>query len=705
MSLVALASTFRDGSQLRAQDKWILNELRRFCPKPLSTILRSDPSTAMQLVSMGGGLSIVGGDMFGGSIQCMDEEDDWVEASLTQSQSQSSGGRRQVDADVLKQIGDELTMYFLESSEYVWLWKNRRSATATPNLHAALSRALLRFLQLDDLMRDNGAVLAAWCDLLRCITEEKVFSATKLMGSSKFERSLGACLALLDPLRRQIQDLASSRRCDEDEDTMMNAYVGSFGQGDSVVPYITLNHILLGRPGLGFATSSLSRFSQYSAGYTDTRTFVEDVVADMAGGLAFAAGFVSTDSPLLGAYLNVVVCEAVRGLFVAGGRIVGRSREERSLACAYAMLGLNPQGVHLYTPSRIEQQLRYALYNCGDRHPVMIWTGYLYIKKHQYPELWNPYQADREAIDVLGLEPFQVHSLEVIRSAYNQKSEGLAEDSAESMALAHAYKHLSEKLLEGRYNYDFLNVLGQGTFGRVTAGAELDGGGRVAIKSMTKLFLPRYMWENEARQMKCCEHPNVVKFHSMYEDDRLFYLVLEYCSRGDLMKYIDNTPNIPLEKAFGYTKDTLRGIAHIHSLRVCHRDLKPHNVLISEDGICKLADFGLSVEIPDGRFLRTRRIGTLLFMAPEMFSAEPLYSLPVDVWAMGCILYVLLTGFFYTAENASKTRHHLQKWPEHLQTLCWHMLEQSQHARPSANEALAICDFTSTPACVIDLFT
>lgn len=128
-------------------------------------------------------------------------------------------------------------------------------------------------------------------------------------------------------------------------------------------------------------------------------------------------------------------------------------------------------------------------------------------------------------------------------------------------------------------------------------------------------------------------------------DDNRLYLIFEFLSM-DLKKYMDSLPSermLDSELVRSYMYQITAAILFCHRRRVLHRDLKPQNLLISKDGLIKVADFGLgrSFGIPVRNY--THEIVTLWYRAPEILLGSPRYSCPVDVWSLGCIFSEMVT--------------------------------------------------------------
>jgi eukaryotic-like serine/threonine-protein kinase len=150
----------------------------------------------------------------------------------------------------------------------------------------------------------------------------------------------------------------------------------------------------------------------------------------------------------------------------------------------------------------------------------------------------------------------------------------------------------------------------------------------------------------EAEAVAKLQHPNIVQIHSIGEADGLPFLELEYLPQGSLDRTLDGTP-WPARRAATLIEALARGVSEAHRLEIIHRDLKPGNILIAADGTPKIADFGLakSLNMESGLTATESIMGTPSYMAPEQAEGKNKQVGPlVDVYALGAILYELLTG-------------------------------------------------------------
>lgn len=136
-------------------------------------------------------------------------------------------------------------------------------------------------------------------------------------------------------------------------------------------------------------------------------------------------------------------------------------------------------------------------------------------------------------------------------------------------------------------------------------------------------------------------HKNVVRLHHFFEDKVNAYIVLENCSQKSLFHVLKHRYSVTEPEARYYLRQLVEGVRYIHSQKVIHRDLKPGNMLLTEDMVVKLGDFGLATVVDGNK--KGSLCGTPNYMAPEVLKKLN-YSYEADVWALGCILYAMLVG-------------------------------------------------------------
>jgi WD40 repeat protein len=256
--------------------------------------------------------------------------------------------------------------------------------------------------------------------------------------------------------------------------------------------------------------------------------------------------------------------------------------------------------------------------------------------------------------------------------------------------------------------YQVLDVLGKGGMGMVYRARHLRLDRLVALKTI--LAKPQLGEESlnrflrEARAVARLRHPNIVQIYEISECGERPYLALEFVEGGGLDKQLAGTPRPP--RAAGELVEVLaRAMQHAHHCQVVHRDLKPANVLMTAHGVPKITDFGLAKQLDaDGGETRPDMIlGTPSYMAPEQAAGKAgECGPPADVYALGAILYELLTGRPpFKGASWQDTLEHVRSQepvppsrlqpnvPRDLQTICLKCLEKDAGKRYASAEALA----------------
>ncbi|TKS88464.1 Serine/threonine-protein kinase DCLK3 [Collichthys lucidus] len=195
--------------------------------------------------------------------------------------------------------------------------------------------------------------------------------------------------------------------------------------------------------------------------------------------------------------------------------------------------------------------------------------------------------------------------------------------------------------------YEIGRVVGDGNFAVVRECCRRDNGQPLAMKVIerSKLIGREHMMQNELSLLGSLCHPRIVRLFAHHHTQTHSYLVMELVSGGDLFEAINERGKFSEEEAGLMVSDVSEALNYIHCKSIVHRDLKPENLLIEHiaAGICrlKLGDFGLAMVVTEPVFTIC---GTPTYVAPEILY-ETGYGVAVDVWALGVILYVLLSGF------------------------------------------------------------
>jgi serine/threonine protein kinase len=189
--------------------------------------------------------------------------------------------------------------------------------------------------------------------------------------------------------------------------------------------------------------------------------------------------------------------------------------------------------------------------------------------------------------------------------------------------------------------YKILAALGSGGFGTVYLARDTWIDKQVAIKVPHKQNLDFGELLREPRLLASVNHPNIVAVTTAEKQDNVFFIVMEYVAGETLETIVIREGALELTRALDYACQICNAVDHAHRQGVLHRDLRPANVLVSENGLVKVADFGTS------RFLEiaahgTTVIGSPPYMAPEQFQGKAVFA--SDVYSLGVTMYQMLTG-------------------------------------------------------------
>ncbi len=189
--------------------------------------------------------------------------------------------------------------------------------------------------------------------------------------------------------------------------------------------------------------------------------------------------------------------------------------------------------------------------------------------------------------------------------------------------------------------YQILRSVGSGGFGSVFLAKDTWLNIKVAIKVPHKQSLELFKLLKEPRLQAALNHPNIVRMISAEKENRVFFMVMEYVKGKTLEKIIEKERVLDLLQAIDYITQICYGVDHAHKSKIVHRDLRPSNVIISEEGTAKITDFGTSVWLNNIPYASTR-IGSPPYMAPEQFLGKATFG--SDIYSLGCIFYEMLIG-------------------------------------------------------------
>ena len=198
-----------------------------------------------------------------------------------------------------------------------------------------------------------------------------------------------------------------------------------------------------------------------------------------------------------------------------------------------------------------------------------------------------------------------------------------------------------------------LAQLGKGSFGEVYLVQKINTQEKFAMKVLRK---ERIMGQNllkyaiaERNVLSLSNHPFIVKLNFAFQTTSKLFLILEYCPNGDLAKHLLFEKRFPEERAKFYICEIILALENLHQRDIIFRDLKPDNVVLDEDGNCKLTDFGLSKEGVNENQYAKSFCGSIAYLAPEMLKKQG-HGKAVDWYLLGVLFYEMLVGItpFFT---------------------------------------------------------
>lgn len=228
--------------------------------------------------------------------------------------------------------------------------------------------------------------------------------------------------------------------------------------------------------------------------------------------------------------------------------------------------------------------------------------------------------------------------------------------------IRHVGAHLVDAAERMRYQIDdFLQVgkpLGSGSYGHVAKVVHKGTSEIFAMKVIPKAKIVEHEMtaylEREVKTQMGLQHPHILKLHYYFEDKESVQLLLEFAAGGSLFQRLKKEHTLPEPEAARIFTDVSDALVFLHGNDIVHRDLKPENILICDGDVAKLADFGWCADLKNGPE-RNTFCGTVEYLSPEMVGGEA-HDRTVDVWAMGILMYEMLTGGSpFAAKNPTKT--------------------------------------------------
>ncbi|MDE6657234.1 MAG: protein kinase [Oscillospiraceae bacterium] len=206
-------------------------------------------------------------------------------------------------------------------------------------------------------------------------------------------------------------------------------------------------------------------------------------------------------------------------------------------------------------------------------------------------------------------------------------------------------KYIGRKL-DGRY--EITELIGVGGMADVYKATDMIDNKTVAVKILKREyaeneeFLRRF--RNESKMIASLSHPNVVKVYDVGFSNKLQFIVMEYINGITLKEYIENEEVLTWQDSVHFVIQVLRALQHAHDKGIVHRDIKPQNIMMFEDGTIKVMDFGIAKSAREQAFTATdQTIGTVHYISPEQARGDQTDE-KSDIYSVGVMFYEMLTG-------------------------------------------------------------
>eukprot|EP01130_Rhizamoeba_saxonica_P018852 TRINITY_DN9589_c0_g1_i2.p1 TRINITY_DN9589_c0_g1~~TRINITY_DN9589_c0_g1_i2.p1 ORF type:complete len:463 (+),score=67.40 TRINITY_DN9589_c0_g1_i2:131-1390(+) len=146
--------------------------------------------------------------------------------------------------------------------------------------------------------------------------------------------------------------------------------------------------------------------------------------------------------------------------------------------------------------------------------------------------------------------------------------------------------------------------------------------------------------QHEQAILSNIDHPGVVKLIDTYHDDQNIYFVMEFINGGELLDYIERYGKLDINTVIFYTAEIVVILEYLHNKKIAHRDIKPQNLMLAQDGHIKLIDFGIAIVVTEQRY---SFCGTMDYLAPEVKTGQG-HNESVDWWGLGIVIFEMLVG-------------------------------------------------------------
>ncbi|XP_055076266.1 serine/threonine-protein kinase Sgk1 isoform X1 [Misgurnus anguillicaudatus] len=235
------------------------------------------------------------------------------------------------------------------------------------------------------------------------------------------------------------------------------------------------------------------------------------------------------------------------------------------------------------------------------------------------------------------------------------------------LCLTNPRSSLAEETQIKPSDFDYLKIIGKGSFGKVLLARHKESEQYYAVKVLQKKIIlkkkeQKHIMAERSVLMKNIKHPFLVGLHFSFQTTDKLYFVLDYVNGGELFYHLQRERVFLEPRARFYAAEIASALGYLHSLHIVYRDLKPENILLDSQGHIVLTDFGLCKEGLDPNATTTTFCGTPEYLAPEVLQKQA-YDRTVDWWCLGSVLFEMLYGLppFYSRNTAEMYNNILHK--------------------------------------------
>ena len=221
--------------------------------------------------------------------------------------------------------------------------------------------------------------------------------------------------------------------------------------------------------------------------------------------------------------------------------------------------------------------------------------------------------------------------------------------------------------------YEIVDLLGSGGAGAVFRAKDTESGAEVALKTlMSGTVVNEEIQKRFVREISVAQkldHENVVAYHDCGVHEEILYYTMDLVAWGSLGDTLSRMGSLPWREAAECAVHICNGLQHLHDQGVVHRDLKPDNIFLSDDGRLKLGDFGLARDLESSPLtLEGQTVGTAKYLAPEQARAEPDIDGRTDLYALGCLLFEMISGRTpFVSEHQYATSNYMELMQKHVE--------------------------------------